>query len=153
VIEGLAALRLHVRRAIIGPAVVIALHLSACAHTDDWRFSDDYYVTTAVTGCATFGSPYGGSHDRSIVPTFAFQQTVNALLKNTACRLPELEQSLKEVAEGVMCFYEKPNKDIKVLIGDICDRSVEVTFQKDRNGWGISQFHAAITLCHRVSGS
>lgn len=130
------------------PIVVIAFVVSACTHTtDDWRFNGDYYVTSEVTGCFSFQPNGGKPFDRSVVPSFAFQRHVNILLQNTASRDPERARALKGVEAGTICFYERPNKDVWVLIGDFCGPLVEVTLQQDDNGWAISRFDEPTVSC------
>jgi len=127
---------------------LVALLVFGCASTkDEWR-STGYLVTDrAVPGCIRFGPGRFKPFDRTAIASAGLTRELLSILETASIRDDTLAIKLKARADSLMCWYEQPDNDLRLRIGDECDWPMDVTFHRNDHEWSIVRVQEWFAQC------
>jgi hypothetical protein len=125
--------------------VVLSAFLASCTHTSYQVSPDsDYYTTLQVDGCPRYlPGDKKVPPDRALVPTYSLERTMFRLIDD-----PSVSKQLEKLGNTQACWYETPDKSVRMEVGDFCGVSFQVTIRKVDGRWIIVKTESPIAMCH-----
>ena len=126
-------------------AFCLTAFLSGCAHTSyQVSTGSDYYTTLQVDGCPRYlQGEKTEVPDRALVPTYSLERAMFGLIDN-----PAISKQLERLGNTQACWYETPDKSVRMEVGDMCGESFQVTIRKADAQWIIVKTERPVVMCH-----
>jgi len=80
--------------------------------------------------------------------SLSLQRRLLGLLDHAASADEDLQKELDDHRHKLACWFETPEKDIELSLGEICDSPFQITFHPRGEEWVVSDANRAIVLCH-----
>jgi len=132
-----------------------ALLFAACAtpQQSEWKPAGYYVTNQPVLGCDSFEGKEGTVMKKTAVLSLGLQRKLLALLDRAASADQDLLKEFDNYRDQLACWYETPEKDIELSLGELCDGPFQITFHPRGEEWVVSSALRAIVLCHSAPRS
>jgi hypothetical protein len=128
-------------------AVSTALMVGCVAPKSEWN-SEGYFVTNqSVLGCDSFEGKKGTAMKRTAILSFHLQRRLLALLEQSAAADEGLKKDLTEYRDHLACWFETPEGDIQLSLGEWCDGPLLIEFRHRSGQWSLTSALRAIVMC------
>ena len=114
----------------------------------EWRPAGYYITDHSVLGCDSFEGAKGTVMKKTAVLSLSLQRRLLVLLDHAASADEDLLKELDDRRDQLACWYETPEKDIELSLGELCDSPFRVTFHPRGEEWLVTGADRAIVLCH-----
>jgi len=129
-------------------AVVSAAFLAGCAAPkSEWKAVGYYVTNQSVLGCDSFEGKKGTSVKRTAVLSLKLQRQLLALLGESASQDEKLQKDLDDYRDHLTCWYETPENDIQLSLGEFCDGPLQIEFRERSGQWSLTVGERAIVEC------
>jgi len=129
--------------------VIAATFFVACTTPqNEWKSAGYYITDQSIYGCDSFEGKKGTAVKQTAVLSLGLQRKLLELLDHAASADTDLQKELDDFREGLMCWYETPEKNVELSLGAHCESPFQITFHPHGGEWSISSASRAIVLCH-----
>ncbi len=129
-------------------SAIFTVVLVGCAvPKSEWK-SAGYHVTNQrVLGCDSFEGKKGTAMKQTALLSLNLQRRLLALLNKSASEDEKLRKHLDDYRDHLMCWYETPDNDIQLSLGEFCDSPLEIEFRQHSGEWQLMFAERAIVEC------
>lgn len=114
----------------------------------EWKPAGYYITDHSVLGCDSFEGAKGTVMKKTAVLSLSLQRRLLGLLDYAASADEDVLRELDDHRDQLACWYETPEKDIELSLGEICDNPFQIIFHPRGEEWVVSGTFEAIVLCH-----
>ena len=149
-----AVLEIATRRfpsVLIASVASAALLVVGCATPtpqSEWKPAGYYITDQTVYGCDSFEGAKGTVMKKTALVSLSLQRKLLGLLEHAASADKDLLSELDDHRDKLLCWFETPEKDIELSLGEHCDSPFLITFHPRGEEWLVTGASSSIVLCH-----